>query len=194
MNTADNPLLRPRNPFDRRVVQAIAAAKPSMSVGIIEKPLPGGRSLTPLSRGRRSTTSAIHPFYIYQRTGLLHAGTVNGVIPHLGGDPIGEDGNALTLSGDRYIYLRAEYTLVFGTLSLLSATPITDAYTVISSATEEVDSFAIDTLITFRLVAQLIDGRVQREQQTKTLVGVSVCDDSDGTSEGRRAKATWGAA
>jgi hypothetical protein len=49
---SSNPLLRPRNPFERRLIDQVEASKPHHGVGVFERPLPGGRSLTfPRSRG-----------------------------------------------------------------------------------------------------------------------------------------------
>jgi hypothetical protein len=191
MGASSNPLIRGRNPFERRIIDQIERSKPNHGVGVFAKPLPGGVSQSVAPQRRRSVT--VHPFFIY-RTGLMHAGTVNGLIPTLGDEPIGETGNNLTLSGDGYVYLCASWSLTFGSTSFLS-TAILNTVTVIGSTSPITVATDISgvTLTTYRLVAQIIGGVVQRDQQTTTNLLVAVCDSSDGSDTGKSASATWSA-
>lgn len=186
-------LLKPKSPFEKQLVKAIESAKPHLGVGILEKPLPGGSSLQPLP-GRSRSSIDIHPFYILS-SGLIHAGTINGLIPTYDGDPIGESGNAIELSGSFYVYARAVFSLTFGSHEFLATAALTGTPTIVTYATPLSDVLDPgDDIITYRLLAQVINGRVQRAQNTRNNLNVTVCDQSDGTSEGRAVGTTWTAA
>lgn len=187
MNSSSNPLIRPGNPFERRLVNAVDQAKPGRSAGTFAKPLPGGTSLT-TGKARSSGSSGIHPFYILS-SGKMHAGTVNGGIPTLGGSPIGESGNALTLTGDKYVYICNVWTLTF-TSGFLSAASITSR-TITTSTSPSTDVQSGTSFTTYRLVAQIIDGKVQRAQQTTTNMMNLVCDQSSGSGETGTVGSTW---
>jgi len=197
MNTADSPLLKPQTPFERRVVQSVAAAKPNASVGILEKPLPGGRSLTPL-RYRPRQPVDIHPFYI-KASGLIHVGLVNSsLIPVYDNDPIGPEGTPLDFNahgGDFLVYLKAEVTVIFGPHHFLTNWDFIaeDPLEIVVSPTALTDSIDLDagSLISYRWIAQIAGRRVQREQQTRTNLFFSVCDASNGNSDGKDLTATW---
>ena len=186
MNSSSNPLIRPGNPFERRLVDAVDRAKPGRSVGILNKPLPGGTSQTIEAKQRAS--AVVHPFFIYT-TGKMHAGTVNGIIPTLGGSPIGESGNSLTMSGNKYVYIKNEWTLTFTSGFLTAA--VRTASTIVTSTSVLADAQTGTSFISYRLVAQLIDGVVQRAQQTTTNMLNLVCDQSDGSSETGSVSSTW---
>jgi hypothetical protein len=189
MNSSNNPLIRPQTPFERRVVDAIDRSKPGRSVGVFNRPLPGGVSQISQGSNRGGASTSIHPFWIYS-SGKMHAGTVNGAIPTLAGSPIGESGNALSLSGSKYIYIKNLWTLVFGSSHYLTSATLTER-TIVSNTSPLTDSTTSGVLTTYRLVAQIIDGKVQRTQQTSTNVSNSVCDASSGTSEGKAVRSNW---
>jgi hypothetical protein len=186
MNSSSNPLIKPGNPFERRLVAAVDAAKPGRSARTFAKPLPGGTSLT--TQNPRSSSSAIHPFYILS-SGKIHAGTVNGAIPTLGGTPIGESGNALTLTGSKYVYICNVWSLTF-TSGFLSAASVTSR-TITTSTSPSTDVQSGTTFTTYRLIAQIIDGKVQRVQQTTTNMNNFVCDQSSGAGETGTVGSTW---
>lgn len=197
MNSGDSPLLKPATPFERRVVQAVAAAKPNGSVGVFEKPLPGGRSLT-IDAQRSRTPTLIHPFFI-KSSGLFHVGLVNSIlVPIYDEDPIGPDGNPIDFNehgGDFLVYLQASFTLTFGTHNfLVSADLIAEnPLEIILSPTALTDVIDVDAgeMIAYRWIAQVIDRRVQRQQQTHTNLFLGVCDASDGTPEGKAVSPVW---
>lgn len=134
-------------------------------------------------------SSNVHPFYI-NADGTLHAGTVSGTIPELGGDPIGEDGNTLDLSGDFYVYIRAEFSLSFDANFFLASRTL-EALEIVTNATPLTDSQDTASLTTHRLIAQVIDGVVQRDQPTSSSLNLNVCDDSTGAEGGEAVQATW---
>lgn len=204
-----NDDLRPLAPGDR-VSQAVTAARFNGMAklaqeaamgshirggpGIRVRSGPHGTTITRTREfGRRGATT-IHPFYIFG-SGLVHAGTVSGEIPTLAGDPIGEDGNEITLTGSFYAYIKAVYTLAFGSHFFLnSAVPAEeDPLTIVTSETPLSDAVNLTllTLTTYRLIAQVIGGVVMRSQPTTTNMNLSVCDASDGTEGGRGAQGIW---
>lgn len=193
MNTSSNPLIRPETPFQRRVVDAIDRAKPARGVGTFTKPLPGGVSQIAKSNSRAGV--AIHPFYIL-RDGKIHAGTINSsTVPTLGGSPIGESGSALTLSGDKYVYICNVWALTFGSINFLTSASLITS-TIVTNATVLTDATNLTggTLTTYRLIAQIIDGVVQRAQVTKTNMFNGVCDASNGAEGGKAVNSTWSTA
>jgi hypothetical protein len=193
MNTSSNPLIRPETPFQRRVVDAIDRAKPARGVGLSSKPLPGGVSQIAKANARAGVT--IHPFYIL-RDGKIHAGTVNSsTVPTLGGDPIGESGNALTMTGDKYVYVCDVWALTFGAIHFLSSVSLTTS-TIVTSPTLLTDDTDIGsgTLTTYCLIAQIIDGVVQRAQTVTTNLFNGVCDASTGAEGGKAVNSTWSTA
>lgn len=144
-----------------------------------------------------SAANNIHPFYIYQSNGEMHAGTVNvpglgAVIPRREGEPIGEDGPALTLTGDGYVYIEVTVACTFAS-GFMTAAVVADADNVkiIGSETEKTDDFEGGVLVCYRLVAQVVDGLVQRGQQTNTNLTLGVCDASTGEAGGNLAQAVW---
>lgn len=189
MNSSSNPLIRPQTPFEQRIARQIDASKPNHGVGVFSKPLPGGISQSFTSK---RTSAVIHPFFIL-RDGKLHAGTVNSsTIPTLGGVPIGESGSALTLSGNKYVYICNVWTLTFGSINFLTTASLTTS-TIVTNTTVLADATDLGggTLTTYRLIAQIIDGVVQRDQTTKTNVFNSVCDASTGAEDGKAVNSTW---
>jgi hypothetical protein len=174
-------------------VAAIAGVQIEI-VGATRSQGAGSDSLT-FDVGGAGNAGDVHPFYIHDASGRIHAGTVRGEIPTLTGDPIGEAGNALTLSGDFFVYIKAEFDLVFGSHFFLeSATLVaSNPLTIVTNATPLSDDLDLTglTLTTYRLIAQVVDGIVQRTQPTITSLNLGVCDASDGTEEGRSASATW---
>lgn len=162
--------------------------------GIRVKSGPHGITISSQRSARARAGVARPPFYIYN-DGLIHAGTVNSVIPTLEDTPIGEDGHDLTMTGDFYVYIKASFDLTFGTFNFLTAATLKldDPLTIVTSASPLVDALDVGgtALDTYRLVAQVIDGIVQREQPTKTNLFLSICDLSDGTEEGKNVGAGW---
>lgn len=190
MNTSSNPLIRPETPFQRRVVDAIERAKPARGVGTFTKPLPGGVSQIAKSNSRAGVT--IHPFYIL-RDGKIHAGTINSsTVPTLGGPPIGESGSALTLSGDKYVYICNVWALTFGSVNFLSSVSLTTS-TIVTSPTLLTDAtnLGAGTLTTYCLIAQIVAGVVQRAQTVTTNLFNGVCDASTGAEGGKAVNSTW---
>ena len=155
-----------------------------------------------LARSRPLTFGAgAHPFFI-RLNGTFHAGVVNSsLVPVYEGDPIGEEGNAIDLTafgGNFYVYLKAEFNLVFGSHNFLTSAALNMDGTPLEIVVDNnvlTDELLVDggTLTAYRMIAQVVNGVVQREQVTKTNLYVSVCDASDGTTEGRSCAATWGA-
>jgi hypothetical protein len=161
---------------------------------------PQGTTISMSGRFRRGGGGGlvIHPFYIHEAgdyEGTIHAGTARGRIPTLSGEPIGEDGNDLSLTGSFWVYVKATFDLVFGAHFFLTSAEFTDADPLVihTSGSPVVDDFdaTLNTLITYRLIAHVVDGAVMRQQPTTTNLNVSVCDASDGTEEGRNVGAIW---
>lgn len=133
----------------------------------------------------------IHPFYILA-DGTLHAGTVNGVIPELSGAPIGESGNALTLTGDFYVYICNVWAVTFSSYFFLETTTLSSTTIVTNSSplADDLDPSG-GSVTTYRLVAQVIGGVVQRQQQTTTNMTNLICDASTGAEGGEAVNTTW---
>lgn len=168
------------------MVDAIDRAKPGRGVGVFTRPLPGGTSQT--IGAKQASTGVVHPFFIYT-TGKIHAGTVNSIIPTLGGSPIGESGSSLTMSGNKYVYIKNEWTLTFGSGFLTAA--VLNASTIVTSTSALTDTQTGTAFVSYRLVAQLIDGKVQRTQQTTTNLTNLICDQSSGSEETGSVSSTW---
>ena len=83
-SASTNPLIRGHSPFERRLIEHVERAKPARSLGICEKPLPGGTSLSLLERrkGRRRLPLGLNP------DGTINFGTILGAIPTIDGEPI----------------------------------------------------------------------------------------------------------
>lgn len=136
-------------------------------------------------------TEPPHPFYIYA-SGKLHAGTVNGsIIPTLGGAPIGETGNALSLAGDFYVYICNIWALTFGSHDFLVSVSLSSS-SIVTNASPLDDDFSSGTMTTYKLIAQVVDGMVQREQTTTTNLFNGVCDAT--TESGQAVNSNWGTA
>lgn len=142
-----------------------------------------------------SSPSAQHPFYILQSTGELVIGTVNGSrIPTCGGDEIGIGGGALTLSGNGYVYVRAKVDVTFHATThfmtswdFQSAEPVV----IIGSSTPLTENLTGNVLTSYKLIAQIVDGIVQRMQPVQTDLNFMVCDQSDGTGGGKAVIGVW---
>lgn len=139
-----------------------------------------------------------HPFYIMQSTGELVIGSVNGsIIPTISGSEIGIGGASLTLSGSGYVYLKAMIDLTFhSTTNFLSSWAIQESggdpvIAVVGSATPLTDGISGGVLTAYKLIAQIVDGVVQRPQPVSTVFNLNVCDQSDGTALGKNAVAVW---
>lgn len=78
--TPDSPFLRPRSTFERRLAVAVSAAKPQRGVGVFEKPLPGGVSLT-AKRARARAQAPSGGVLIVRKNYTVVPGTVIGLTP-----------------------------------------------------------------------------------------------------------------
>ncbi len=137
--SGDSPLLRPQNPFQRRTVNAISAAKPGPSVGIATRPLPGGTSITSLERRSRGSGGGATPglFLWTRKVGageyMVSGGMFNNVAVKtvtIGGDELSdddEDGHVFELTTG-WIWLAVEYSPVFVEGFLTTGTTYTGAY------------------------------------------------------------------
>lgn len=80
--TPDSPFLRPRSTFESRLAVAVSAAKPQRGVGVFEKPLPGGVSLTAKrARARAQTQTPSGGVLIVRKNYTVVPGTVIGLTP-----------------------------------------------------------------------------------------------------------------
>lgn len=80
MQSPDSPLVRPGNPFERRLATAVAMAKPTLhNVGVTTKTLPGGTSLIiqRQGRGEKKFLGCWHPSVVSQTSINLTAGSVS---------------------------------------------------------------------------------------------------------------------
>lgn len=136
MNYSRNPLIRPRTPFEKRIVSEVEAAKPARSVGVCERPLPGGNSLTPLPARARGGNGNRTPFSILN--GAVLPGLVGGVMPTLNGEPLDNTTEVLPATGDYLVFFTLNFTVTY-TETYLSFYTL-DTVTVNTAATIPADT------------------------------------------------------
>lgn len=103
MNTSSNPLIRPKTPFERRLVDAVDRAKPTRGVGTFNRPLPGGVSQQTKPQHIASFRGCWYPSIIDSTHIKLTGGTLTcGTIFTPSVSSVSVDASALN-----YVYLRA---------------------------------------------------------------------------------------
>lgn len=179
MQSPDSPLVRPGNPFERRLATAVAMAKPTLfNVGVTTKTLPGGTSLL-VRPGRGGRSSSLHPFFAHPG-GDVRVGTVNSVIPLISGTPIDTGGPTLTLPENGYIYLRVALTCTleyeFYSFSEFDAE---DPPRIVASSSVVADSLTVDgdegTMIVYKLITTVTAGVPNHPQNTNVNLTLSIC-------------------
>lgn len=194
MNKADNPLLRPSNPFENRTVRAIAQAKPNVaSPRVLTRPLPGGTSLSVRSRPR--SRDFIPSLYVGS-DGRVQAGTVGGVMPTILGTRLDADPpQSLNISptGTQYVVINIEGTMStasYAGASFVAAamTDVTVTITVESSSPTGADM--LSNTGTFKLLlATFVDG-IKTHQGMIGPVTFIIQDTLDGSGTGYLAHAS----
>lgn len=116
MNASSNPLIRPQNPFSRRLVDLAEMAKPRFGVGVYSRPFPGGTSLEVDGRkGRGGSYLTGYPFKIDAK-GKVYPGNVGLVMPEIDGDPLDATTNVIDLmeyGGNFKVWFALSFEVVF---------------------------------------------------------------------------------
>lgn len=188
MNKADNPLLRPSNPFESRTVRAIAQAKPNLaSPGVCMKTLPGGTSLMP--RGRPRNRALTPPLHV-SLDGRVKPGTIGNVMPEISGVPLDDDHpRALNIpsSGTRYVVIEVTGTLnkQFNGGAIFCAAAMTEVSVVIKlSTTRPTDEDLVSTEGSFKIpLATFVDG-AKTAQNGHGPITLLIQDKLDGSGTG----------
>ncbi|MBK8037703.1 MAG: hypothetical protein IPK22_11290 [Verrucomicrobiaceae bacterium] len=113
----DSPLIRARNPFEKRTHEAIARNKINPhSPGILSRTHPGGTVITP-QRSRSSGSAGgivdTTPIWGIRSDYKITPGTIGGRIPTYGGtslSPIGS-ANAVPSTGNHQLWLKVTWTI-----------------------------------------------------------------------------------
>ncbi|WP_395736271.1 hypothetical protein [Prosthecobacter sp.] len=125
MNTSSNPLIRPGNPFQRRLVSAVEGARPARGGAFGQRRLPGGTALE--WRQKRQVFSVSTPFKI-TNAGKVMPGLVGTKMPTLGGvalDNVAVGALDLTDHGGNFkVYFKMTFSVTYLT-SFLSAYSLT---------------------------------------------------------------------
>lgn len=143
----------------------------------------------------------IHPFFVFDGTGYVHTGTVNGYVPKLGTGIVGVGETPLpTMEAyNGYVYIRAIYEVSFEHHLLKQAVLKQDPETmqrdieVIKADEPQMDGLDMMAFefTTYRLVAHVIEGVVQRQQNTTGSLNITICDQSSGEDNGEALEAFW---
>lgn len=188
MNKADNPLLRPSNPFESRTVRAIAQAKPNLaSPGVFVKPLPGGTSL--ITRGRPRNRALTPPLHV-SLDGRVEPGTIGGVMPEISNTPL-DDANPEALNipatGTRYVVIEVNGTFTTqsnGGAIFVSAVMGELSVTIKLSTTRPTDDDLVSTDGSFKIhLATFVDG-AKTAQNGHGPITLLVQDKLDGSGTG----------
>jgi len=145
-----NPLLRPKTPFERRLLNAVDAAKPNHGVGIFSRPLPGGVSQA-FRKTRASNLLNPTPFMI-TGAGKIMPGLVGSRIPTLDGGRLDITDNKLDLTasgGNFLVFFKITFSVTYltGFLSSYSLTDvIVDTGSSLPSSTASVKYLQFNTV------------------------------------------------
>ncbi|WP_395753318.1 hypothetical protein [Prosthecobacter sp.] len=96
MSASTNPLIRPRTPFDRRMVAQMEMGKPIGGLRTFHKLFPGGTSIT-TPRAVSKIAPAITPFTITAK-GKVYPGLVGLKMPTLSGGALDTTSNVIDLT------------------------------------------------------------------------------------------------
>lgn len=135
MNSSTNPLIRPQTPFERRLVGALESSKPGRSVGLSNRPLPGGASLALLRR--QSAPSPARGLHV-TKDGKVTSATVMSVEPTIGGtrlDAATPPALSIPTTGTQYVIVT-----IAGTFDLKASTFVLPTYTAAPTVTITVDT------------------------------------------------------
>lgn len=162
------------------------------------KPLTAGQTVNGQARaandmaapGPQSNGEQPHPFYIFG-TGRIGLGTVNGShIPLSGGIEIGSTGAEVDLTDlTAWIYLKATLALTkteSGALISWEWDGGLSDLIIVSSGTPKEDDLTDDTLTTYLLIGQVVDGVPIRPQPVQRSQNLTVCSNG-----GTTIAATW---
>lgn len=170
MNVSSNPLVRARNPFDRRLIGLIEGSKPNHGVGIFARPLPGGISQQ-LPRVRATTTAAAKPFAVTHVSGdvfRVQAGTCEGQMIPTQTIDVGTDRPVAILAYPQYtlgidsgqfVNTMAVKTGAYAPALVSSTTTLDDVDSGISSAGTEARAL-IAYIDTGNVISQITTGNI----------------------------------
>lgn len=182
MNSSSNPLIRPSSPFERRLVSAIESSKPGRSVGLSNRPLPGGASLNiPRSRGGVGST---HPFKVRHKTGnvfTVQAGTCEGKVIATQDIDVGSTRPVAILAYPKYalsIY-NSEYVWAASVKTGADAPVLTYSTTILSDVSTGITTAGTEARA---LIAGISTGNIITQITTGNIIG-SFADDGSFTGK-----------
>lgn len=189
MNSADNPLIRGGNPFEKRTARAIAQAKPNVaSPHVFSRPLPGGTSLS--TKRARSAPVRVAPLFV-GATGIVEPGTVLGVMPKIDATFL-DASNPPTLSipssGVRYVVITITGDFVVSSHNSQSyaAAALSNVEVTIDVTTERPDAEDLQssTPATYKVLLATFSDGVKTAQNGYGPITGSIQDKLDGSGTG----------
>lgn len=181
---ADSPLLRPQNPFERRVVTSLSRGKPNLSnASTITRALPGGTTVEAARRVHRTYREV--PWLLRSDGSIvpgiisLEGGTGGSVIPEINGIPISGTATipTLTIPENGYLVAKFEFNLSWNGSYLTTPMTLTKV-TFTAPSSIPVDEVAIK----YRAIAIITGGLASAPFYTGAALVCRLCGNAPNTA------------
>lgn len=170
-SASTNPLLRGRNPFEKRLVEEMGRSRPGQGIRSFRKPLPGGVSIEN-PRAVSKVAPANTPFTVTGK-GKVLPGLVGGVMPTLSGVALDDAAvgviDLTSFSGNFKVYFKMTFSVTYLSTFL-------SAYTLSSVTVEKGTSIPSNTDSIKYLQFNTITSGKPRSSFFSTSISVSLYD------------------